>query len=80
MKFLKEGKGVAINHQVTPHGGWSFLEPKTNIKIVSLTHERLVRDVSNHRRSNGIDVGNVEKDIDEQIENNHPYLSINANR
>lgn len=67
---------MPINHQIVPPNGWRFLEPKSNITIISLDWNSLVKGVIAHRKSNGIDVGDVELDIDNQIEKNHPHLSV----
>lgn len=67
---------MAISHQRVPHGGWKYYQERTRTTIAALDHASLVKQVSDHRRNNGIDVGDVEEDIDQQIEKNQPQLTI----
>lgn len=65
-----------ISHQKVPNGGWRFLEERTNTTVVAINWNDLVRCVTSHRKINGINVGDVEGDIDSQIEKNHPELTL----
>lgn len=67
---------MAISHQRVPKDGWRFYEAKTNTSLISMDYEGLVRNVSGHRKANGINVGDVEGDIDKQIEEKHAYLAL----
>lgn len=67
---------MAINHQKTPHGGWKYFESRTNTSIITMNRHDLTKAVTDHRRANGINIGDVEEDIDSQIEKLHPELSI----
>lgn len=65
---------MPISHQKVPNGGWVFFEEKTKVKIVGMTWDDLVKCIKLHRRSNGIDQGDVELDLAEQIAKKHPEL------
>ena len=69
-----------ISHQLVPPGGWKFREEKTNTTIVARSMEELIKYVADHRRSNGITPGNVQLDIEEQLEKLHPSIVINKCR
>lgn len=67
---------MLISHQRVPHKGWKYFQSGTNTNIVAVDWNSLVMAVTNHRRSNGIGVGDVESDIDLQIATNHPELVL----
>jgi len=67
---------MAISHQRTPQNGWRYKQPRTETTIITTDWDSLVRAVTDHRRSNGIDVGDVIGDIDMQIAVNHPELVL----
>ena len=65
-----------INHQKVPKTGWRYRQEKTNTTVVATDWNTLVNAVREHRRVNGIPPGDIEEDVDEQIEKNNPELSI----
>lgn len=67
---------MAISPQRVPHGGWRYYQERTRTTISAIDYHSLVKQLSDHRRNNGIDVGDVESDIQEQIEKNQPHLKI----
>lgn len=67
---------MPISHQKVPSDGWKFKEPKTNTTLITINWDMLVKSVTAHRKNNGIDVGDVEGDIEKQISENHPDLVI----
>ena len=67
---------MAISHQVRPNGGWKYFESRTDTTIITLTWDDLVKAVADHRKSNGIPMGNPEQEVDEQLSKLHPSLVI----
>lgn len=67
---------MAISHQHTPPNGWRYFEEKTKTTLVAGTRDKLGIHLENHRQSNGIEQGDVQGDIDRQIEELHPHLKI----
>lgn len=67
---------MAINHQLVPSNGWQFYEEKTNTRLIATDRASLARHVRDHRASNGLPSGDIDADIDSQIEKEHPELSI----
>lgn len=61
--------------QVTPPGGWKFKQG--NYLLISDTFKDLTEMVRQHRKSNNIDLGNVEKDIEDQLCDLHPSIITN---
>lgn len=69
-----------ISRQLVPHGGWKFREERTNTTLVALDFNSLVKMVTDHRKSNGFNEGDVEFDIEDQLEKAQPNLIINGPR
>lgn len=65
-----------INHQKVPKTGWRYKQDRTNTTVVATDWQALVDGVKEHRRVNGIPPGDIEDEVDAQIEKNNPELSI----
>lgn len=65
-----------ISHQLVPPGGWKFMQG--DLLIMGETWNDLVKVVTNHRRSNGINFDNVAEEIEDQIADAHPSIIING--
>lgn len=60
---------------VTPSGGWKFLQG--DCWIFGYSFDNLVSIVKTHRISNNIPIGDVEKDIIQQLMKLNPSIIIN---
>lgn len=68
------GNKQRMSRQVTPPGGWRFQHGSIIIK--SENWDRLISDIRSHRINNKIDLGDPEKEAEEQILILHPHLRI----
>lgn len=60
-----------------PHGGWKYEQPETGMVFRNMIRAKLVIDVKNHRMQKGIEVGNVEADIEDFIcRNQRPGVCV----
>lgn len=62
--------------QQVPPGGWQYKEKKTNTTIIGMSKDDLLKCIKNHRKSNGIEEGNVEEDLWAQVKENFPNHPI----
>lgn len=60
--------------QVTPPNGWKYLQG--DCWILGWSFDNLVGIVKTHRINNNIPLGDVEKDIREQLMNRNPSIII----
>lgn len=67
---------MRMSKWVTPSGGWKFLQGET--WIFGHTFDNLVSIVKTHRISNGIPIGDVEKDIIQQLMKLNPSVIIKS--
>lgn len=65
---------MRISKQVTPPGGWVYKQGDYLLK--EDTRDSLVALVTEHRVSNGIAVGNVVEDIENQLAKNNPSIKL----
>lgn len=63
---------MKISRQVIPPGGWKFQQGNT--LLISETFDLLVSNVKSHRTSNGIPIGDIASDIEDQIIEKFPKL------
>lgn len=50
-----------------PPGGWRYLQPGTNVWFRERSWDVIVKKITTHREYKGIDVGDVPRDIQDQI-------------
>lgn len=67
-----------VHWQATPPGGWKYQQGDLLIK--SESKHQLIVDVTQHRLNNQIYVGDVIKDIENQLLKAHPEIEINRVR
>lgn len=67
---------MRISRQLVPPGGWAYIQG--DYKLQAQTFEALVDLVLNHRQSNGIEIGNVTEEVEEQIAESNPSIIING--
>lgn len=67
---------MKISRQVIPPGGWKFQQGNT--LLISETFDLLVSNVKSHRVSNGIPLGDIASDIEDQIIAKFPQLKRSA--
>lgn len=63
-----------MSKQATPPGGWKFLQGDT--WIFGHSFDNLVSIVKTHRISNNIPIGDVDKDVMQQIMKLNPSIII----
>lgn len=65
---------MKISRDLVPPGGWEYKQGQFIIE--GETFNELVQNVTHHREANAIFIGNVSKDIEDQIASKHPHLII----
>lgn len=65
---------MRISKQVIPPGGWAYKQG--NYLLTSDSFDSLATLIKEHRVSNGITVGNVVEDIENQIAENNPSINL----
>lgn len=66
---------MRISRQLVPPGGWRYNQK--GIMIYGDTFDDLAIHVRAHRQSNGMRLGDVEDDIEQQLARLHPSIVIN---
>lgn len=65
---------MRISHGVVPPNGWIYEED--GILVYGQTWDELLTNVINHRASNKKEMGDPERDIEDQIAEKFPHLVI----
>lgn len=65
-----------ISVKQVPPGGWAYFEERTKVTLMADTWDNLVKHTKNHRKSNGLPEGEVEKELEEYISKKHPEIVL----
>lgn len=55
---------IVTDTNVTPHGGWRYIQPETGFEFRSFGYRDIIEQVALHRRSNGLPERNPGADIE----------------
>lgn len=58
---------MRLNPEIWPPGGWRYTQPETGCSFQSDTFLGLVAKVMEHRRTNNLDAGDPDSEIQDQI-------------
>lgn len=63
-----------MSSHAVPPGGWKYFQG--NVAIISDSREGLISNIKHHRLSNGMQMGDIEKDMRDQFKEKFPSFII----